>query len=101
MSHPWQIGVRNHGKGFPHWIRCQYHGEGWIRGAVLRSTEDERRREAERWRGTGHRRHRQAESEDEEAVDVQGPDVERRLHADGVRRSYPRAVLQQESRGGD
>src|SRR6202035_2334650 len=96
-----ELAVMIFGKGFPRWMRTQYHGEGWNKRAVCCATEDERRREAERWRGASHRGHRQGQAEDEEARDVQGPHVERRLHADGVCRSHPGAVFQQEPRRGD
>jgi hypothetical protein len=50
---------------------------------------------------TQHRRGGQGAAEDPQARHVQGADAERRLHADGVRRARPGAVLPKEPGGGD
>src|SRR6185503_20612836 len=70
-------------------------------GMFDRLVRHERHRETKRDRGSQYRRYRQAEGEDEEALDVQSSDAERRLHADGIRRAHSRAVLQQKPRGSD
>src|SRR5690242_3702488 len=70
-------------------------------GMFDRLVRHERHRETKRDGRSQYGRHRQAEGQDEEALDVQSFDAERRLHADGIRGAHSRAVLQQKPRGSD
>src|SRR5271165_1299454 len=85
-------------------LRCRSIGQdrpGWrgCRDRWARKNDERQTWRQQQYREPEHRGRRPGAAEDEETRNVQGADAERRLHADGVRRSRPGTILPEVARG--